>query len=47
MKKENAQDLRRIGKVRKTLEGHYQEIQDLEFTAEKTKLYMLQPETER
>jgi pyruvate,orthophosphate dikinase len=42
MKKEMPKLYEELERVRKTLEGHYQEIQDLEFTAEKAKLYILQ-----
>jgi len=42
MKKEMPKIYEELEHVRKTLEGHYQEIQDLEFTAEKAKLYILQ-----
>ena len=42
MKKEMPKIYEELERVRKTLEGHYQEVQDLEFTAEKAKLYILQ-----
>ena len=42
MKKEMPKIYEELECVRKTLEEHYQEIQDLEFTAEKGKLYILQ-----
>ncbi len=34
-----------LEKVRKRLEGHYRDMQDIEFTVQKSKLYMLQTRT--
>ncbi len=42
MKKEMAKIYRELEKVRKTLEEHFREVQDFEFTVEKGTLYILQ-----
>ena len=42
MKKEMPKIYRELEQVRKTLEGHFHEIQDFEFTAERGKFYILQ-----
>ena len=34
-----------LAEVRKTLEAHYRDMQDIEFTVENDKLYMLQTRT--
>ncbi|MGD0917642.1 MAG: pyruvate, phosphate dikinase [Thermodesulfobacteriota bacterium] len=42
MKKEMSRIYRELERVRKTLEGHFREVQDFEFTVEKGVLYILQ-----
>jgi pyruvate,orthophosphate dikinase len=42
MKKEMPKIYRELERVRKVLEGHFQEVQDFEFTVEKGTLYILQ-----
>ena len=42
MKKEMPRTYRELERVRKTLEAHFHEVQDFEFTVEKGKLYILQ-----
>lgn len=45
MKKWRPDIYRQLLKVKKTLEAHYREMQDIEFTIEKGKLFMLQTRT--
>ncbi|MBT7950110.1 MAG: pyruvate, phosphate dikinase [Gammaproteobacteria bacterium] len=45
MKKWKPQIYQQLLKVKKTLEAHYKEMQDIEFTIERGKLYMLQTRT--
>ncbi len=40
--KENAQIYKQLEKIRKTLEKHYRDMMDIEFTIQQKKLYMLQ-----
>ncbi|HXX34340.1 MAG TPA: pyruvate, phosphate dikinase [Thermodesulfobacteriota bacterium] len=42
MKKEMPRIYRELERIRKTLEGHFHEVQDFEFTVEKGNLYVLQ-----
>jgi pyruvate,orthophosphate dikinase len=42
MKKEMPKTYRELERIRKTLEGHFREVQDFEFTVEKGNLYILQ-----
>lgn len=42
MRKEMPKTYRELERVRRTLEGHFHEVQDFEFTVEKGKLYILQ-----
>jgi pyruvate,orthophosphate dikinase len=42
LKKENPAAYGELGKIRRTLEQHYREMMDIEFTIERGRLYMLQ-----